>query len=209
MKPVIFFDWDGTLCDSMALCIVENRSTLLQMGLPDQPDEVLRRCNGPTFEEAAPIIGIPADRMEEYCRIRLACALDLVPKVNRLFPGVKALLAALRDKAELCIVSNGTEAYLNLCMKQFGLEGVFRRIAFSHPERTKTQNLAMLIADLQPERAVMVGVRIGDIRAGQANGLQALAACYGYGSEDEYAHADARVDSVAALQAWLLDFCQE
>ena len=94
MKPVICFDWDGTLCDSMELCIQENRTTLLKMGLPDQPDKVLRRCNGPTFEEAAPFIGIPADRMDEYCRIRLACALDLVPKVNRLFPGAKELLAA-------------------------------------------------------------------------------------------------------------------
>lgn len=63
-RPTIFFDWDGTLCDSMALCIEENRIALLKMGLPDQPDEVLRRCNGPTFEEAAPIIGIPADRLE-------------------------------------------------------------------------------------------------------------------------------------------------
>jgi phosphoglycolate phosphatase-like HAD superfamily hydrolase len=59
MKPVIFFDWDGTLCDSMQLCIEENRNTLRLLCLPDQPDEVLRRCNGPTFEEAAPIIGIP------------------------------------------------------------------------------------------------------------------------------------------------------
>ena len=208
-KPTIFFDWDGTLCDSMQLCIEENRNTLLAMGLPDQPDAVLRRCNGPTFEEAAPIIGVPADRMEEYCRIRLACALDLVPKVNRLFPGVTQLLDALKDKALLCIVSNGTEAYLSACMEKFRLQGVFHRIAATHPERTKAQNLAALIQELQPRHAVMVGDRIGDIRAGQMNRLPTIAACYGYGNEEEYAHATERIATVEALRDRLLRFCNE
>lgn len=208
-KPTIFFDWDGTLCDSMQLCIEENRNTLLAMGLPDQPDEVLRQCNGPTFEEAAPLIGIPADRMEEYCRIRLACALDLVPKVNRLFPGARELLDALRDKADLCIVSNGTEAYLKLCLKQFGLEDVFRLVIWCHPERTKTQNLALAIAETQPERAVMVGDRTGDIRAGKANGLRTIAAAFGYGNDAEWAEADLRADTMAELQRILLDFTKE
>ena len=209
IKNVIFFDWDGTLCDSMQLCIEENRNTLRLLGLPDQPDEVLRRCNGPTFEEAAPIIGIPADRLEEYCRVRLSCALDLVDKVNRLFPGAKELLNALKDKADLCIVSNGTKEYLARCMQHFGLEGVFRRIVWSHPERTKTQNLAGLIAELQPEHAVMVGDRIGDIRAGKDNGLPTIAAAFGYGNDAEYAEADSRANSMAELQAVLLRFCEE
>lgn len=209
MKPVICFDWDGTLCDSMELCIQENRTTLLKMGLPDQPDEVLRRCNGPTFEEAATFIGIPADRMDEYCRIRLACALDLVPKVNRLFPGAKELLAALAPHAELCIVSNGTEAYLTRCIKQFGLEGVFHRIVWCHPERTKTQNLALLLAEIQPERAVMVGDRIGDIRAGKENGLPTIAAAFGYGNDAEFVQADQRANTMEELQEQLLRFCQQ
>lgn len=209
MKPVICFDWDGTLCDSMALCIEENRTTLARMGLPAQPESVLRRCNGPTFEEAAPMLGIPPERLEEYCRIRLSCALELVPKVNRLFPGARELLAVLGEKAELYIVSNGTEAYLKSCMKQFGLEDVFGRIVWCHPERTKTENLALLLAQLQPERAVMVGDRLGDIRAGKDNGLPTIAAAFGYGSEDEAAQADAAAHTMQELQEMLLRFCGE
>lgn len=208
-KPVVFFDWDGTLCDSMQLCIEENRTTLRKMCLPDQPDEVLRQCNGPTFEEAAPLIGIPADRMDEYCRIRLSCALELVDKVNRLFPGAQELLTALAPHAELCIVSNGTEAYLKKCMAHFGLEGVFNRMAWSHPTRTKAQNLAGLMAEMNPERAVMVGDRIGDIRAGKANGLPTIAAAFGYGNDAEYAEADFRADSMDELQEMLLEFTKE
>lgn len=206
MKPVIFFDWDGTLCDSMQLCIEENRATLAAMGLPDQPEDVLRRCNGPTFEEAAPILGIPADRLDEYCRVRLSNALTLVPKVNHLFPGAQEMLLRLRGHADLCIVSNGTEPYLTLCMRQFGLEGVFRRVVWSRPARTKTENLAALLAELHPARAIMVGDRLGDLRAGRANGLRTVAAAFGYGSDAEYAEADLRADSMAELERLLMDF---
>lgn len=208
-KPVVFFDWDGTLCDSMQLCIEENRSTLQLLGLPDQPDEVLRRCNGPTFEEAAPMIGIPADRMEEYCRVRLSCALDLVEKVNRLFPGAKELLRALKPHAELCIVSNGTEPYLKKCLRYFGLEDVFTLVVWCHPERTKTQNLALAMTQLQPERAIMVGDRIGDIRAGKANGLPTVAAAFGYGNDEEWAEADFCAATMDELQSILLNFAKE
>lgn len=206
MRPVIFFDWDGTLCDSMQLCIEENRATLAAMGLPDQPEDMLRRCNGPTFEEAAPILGIPADRLGEYCRIRLSNALTLVPTVNHLFPGAKEMLLTLRGHADLCIVSNGPESYLTLCMRLFGLEGVFRRVVWSRPDRTKTENLAALLTELHPARAIMVGDRLGDLRAGRANGLRTVAAAYGYGNDTEYAEADFRADSMAELERLLMDF---
>ncbi len=208
MKPVIFFDWDGTLCDSMDLCIQENRNALLALGLPDQPDSVLRQCNGPTFEEAAPLIGVPEDRLAEYCRVRLSCALERVPRVNRRYPGAKERLAALSGRATRCGVSNATREYLNLCARVFGVEGVFHRVAFSRPDRTKTQNLAALIAELQPEKALMVGDRIGDIRAGKDNGLPTVAAAFGYGSDEEYAQADRRADTMAELQEMLLRFCE-
>ena len=94
-------------------------------------------------------------------------------------------------------------------MAHFGLEGVFSRIVWSHPERTKAQNLAGLMAEMNPERAVMVGDRIGDIRAGKANGLPTIAAAFGYGNDAEYAEADSRADSMAELQEMLLKFTKE
>ena len=208
MKPLICFDWDGTLCDSMELCIHENRMTLERMGLPAVPESTLRRCNGPTFEEAAPMLGIPPEGMDEYCRIRLGCALELVPQVNHLFPGAKELLTALAPHAELAIVSNGTAEYIARCKDVFHLHGVFRHTVTCRPNRTKTQSLAALLAQVKPERAVMVGDRLGDIRAGRDNGLPTIAACFGYGSEDEFADATLHARSMHELQQMLLHFCE-
>lgn len=207
-RPVICFDWDGTLCDSMNLCINENRMVLERMGLPAVLEAILRRCNGPTFEEAAPMLGIPQERLEEYCRIRLACALSLVPVVNRLFDGTRELLAALAPLADLCIVSNGTAEYIARCMDVFDLHGVFHRTVTCRPDRTKTQNLAELLAELQPDRVCMVGDRLGDIRAGKDNGIPTIAACFGYGSDSEFAQADFRANTMAELQELLLNFCR-
>ena len=58
-KPVVFFDWDGTLADSMSLCMGECALTLEWMGLPPLHERDLMRCNGPTLEGAAAILGVP------------------------------------------------------------------------------------------------------------------------------------------------------
>lgn len=154
------------------------------------------------------MLGIPHERLAEYCRVRLACALELVPQVNRLFPGVRELLAALKSQATLCIVSNGTAKYIARCMEVFQLHGVFDHTVTCRPDRTKGQNLAALLAELQPEKVCMIGDRLGDIRAGQENGVLTVAACYGYGTEDEFAQADVRVGSVEELLGWCLGFCR-
>ena len=66
--------------------------------------------------------------------------------------------------------------------------------------------LGVAMEELQPERAVMVGDRIGDIRAGHANGIPAIAAAFGYGNDQEWAEADFRADNVEELHAQLLQW---
>lgn len=205
VKPVICFDWDGTLCDSMRLCVEELRLTLRRMGLPAQPDEVLRRCNGPTYEEAASIVGVPEERVGEYTKLRLQAGLELCPTVNHLFPGIREMLEALRGQATLCVVSNGMSDYLDLCLRSFGVEGVFERIETFRHGRSKAEALAEVIADLKPERVWMVGDRLGDIEAGKANGIPTVVACYGYGTPDEWAVADMQARTVEELTALLLE----
>ncbi|MCH5286998.1 MAG: HAD family hydrolase [Christensenellaceae bacterium] len=206
-QPVICFDWDGTLCDSMTLCVEELRLTLTRMGLPVPPDEVLRRCNGPTYEEAAAMIGVPADRVAEYMDIRLHAGLELCPMVNRLFPGVREMLEALKDKAALCVVSNGMRDYLELCLRSFDLEGVFLRTETFRHGRSKAQALAEVLDDLRPERVWMVGDRLGDIEAGKANGVPTVAVCYGYGTPEEWNAADRQAVTVEELSELLSRSC--
>ena len=185
MKPVIFFDWDGTLADSMNLCVAEIRQALITMRLPDLPDDVLRQCNGPTFEQSLDILHIPHDRAQEYMTTRLTAELALVPTVNRLFPGVREMLQTLREYADLCIVSNGEHDYIALCLQVFGLTDVFVRTATSVPGRTKGENLRALLDALRPERAVMVGDRMDtDVISGLESGMSTVLVLSGVSTEE-------------------------
>ena len=182
-RPVIFFDWDGTLADSMPLCIAEIRLALERMGMPELPEALIAQCNGPTYEESVGVLGIPEERAKEFLHERKEAEMALVPTVQRLFPGVRGMLDSLRETADLAIISNGMPEYLTLSLRVMGLEKAFVRVQGQIPGKTKGEALSVVLAELTPSRAVMVGDRLGDLLAGRQNGLPTVAACYGYGNE--------------------------
>ncbi len=202
-RPVIFFDWDGTIADSMPLCIGEITLALERMGLPVPPVETLMACNGPTYEESIDVLGLPHERGEEFLRLRKEAEMELVPQVQRFFPGIREMLDELRTFADLAIVSNGLEEYLRLSTRVMGVEDCFTRLQAHIPGKTKGQALGLLMAEMQPEKCVMVGDRLGDITAGKQNGIPTVAACYGFGNEEEYAQADCRAYSVEEMTTLL------
>lgn len=209
MRSVLFFDWDGTIADSMALCIGQIRLALQRMGLPDLPDSQIRKCNGPTYEQAVPILGIPEELGKEFLRQRQIAEMEVVPGMQRLFPGVREMLDALHGRAMLVIVSNGLAEYIDLSIRVMGMTGVFDRIQPLVPGRTKAELLHQLIEELKPDRALMIGDRLGDIDAGRVNGLPTVAACYGYGNDAEYAQADYQAATVEDLHALLEEWVDQ
>ena len=202
-SALICFDWDGTIGDSMPLCIQECRAALLHFGLPDLPDETLRLCNGPTDWDACAILGVPDDLRADFVRVRSGYGLRLMPEYVTLFPGMADMLAELSGLARLAVVSNGQQDYITESIRHFGLTPYISAYRAYTPGRTKAQLLGDLLEELKPARAIMVGDRLGDLQAGQANRLTTVAACYGYGNEAEYAQADLRCADVAALHCLL------
>lgn len=202
-RPVIFFDWDGTLANSMDLCIGEISLALERMGLPALPEERLMACNGPTYEESVAVLGLPPERGEEFLRLRKDAEMELVPTVQKLFPGIRELLHDLRAWADLVVVSNGLPEYLELSARMMGVADCFTRLQAHIPGKNKAEALALLISELQPDRCAMVGDRLGDILAGKANGIPTVAACYGFGNEEEYSQADHRARTVEELNTLL------
>lgn len=206
---LICFDWDGTVADSMPLCIEECRRALLHFGLPDLPDETLRKCNGPTDWDACAILGVPDDLRHDYVRVRGGFSLQLMPEYVTLFDGVGDMLRRLSGLARLAVVSNGQQDYIQASIRRFGLEDVFCTYRAYTEGRNKAQLLGDLLAEMKPARAIMVGDRLGDLQAGKANALPTIAACFGYGSEEEYAVADLRCHNAAQLEKALTDWIGE
>ena len=208
-RPAIYFDWDGTIADSMPVCIGEIRLALERMGLPDLPDSLIRKCNGPTYKQSVPILGIPQERGEEFLRMRKAAELEIVPYTQRLFPGIREMLAHLKGRADLVIVSNGLEEYLELSSKVTGVADLFDGKSAFKSGRTKAEALAEQLEAMKPARAVMVGDRLGDIEAGKANGLPTIVVRFGYGNQAEWDCADQQAETVEELTRMLDAFLDE
>lgn len=202
-KPMIFFDWDGTLADSMGLSRAGVQTAYAEMGLPPCPEDKLVYSNGPTIEESAPLLGLPEELHEEYIRRRYDAEMRILDQYQKLFPGVKQMLARLKEIADLVIISNGGAPYLTDSCRITGLEGCFTLVQGLIPGQKKGVTLGQVIGRLQPERAMMVGDRTGDFVAGKMNDLTTVAVAYGYGNAEEWAHADVIVDDVFMLENFL------
>ena len=205
-KPVIFFDWDGTLADSMGLSRYGVQTALKEIGLPPVPEEMLVYSNGPTSEESAVLLGVPEELREEFVRRRYAAEMDGVDTYQRAFDGVPEMLRRLQAIADLVIISNGGIPYLTKSTRMLNVIDCFAHIQGIVVGQSKGVTLSQVIDRLQPERAVMVGDRLGDFLAGKHCRIPAIAAGYGYGNEAEWAQADVTLPTVEALEAWLTEW---
>ena len=208
MRQAIFFDWDGTLADSMDLCLAEVAEALRTVGHPPVTEAELRACNGPTPAESCGFFGLEGERAEAYLQARHDAQLRLIPGRQKLYPGVAEALRRLKALASLHIVSNGLRDYVYASVRSTGLDGLFDSIEAGRPELTKGQLLGQMLADVQPDRAILVGDRQGDIRAALENSLPAIAVRYGYGTEAEFAGAARIADTVEEMETLLTDWAE-
>lgn len=190
MDPLIIFDWDGTLADSMDLCVAGVGGALERMGLPPAPLERMMACNGPLYEDSAEIMGIGPSRRQEFLRLRTECEDAAIPTHRKLFPGVREMLEALKGKATLAIASNGRPEYLTASLKLLGLEDVFTDVQGRCPGKVKAELIRMLLDRLPHDVACMVGDALGDLRSAHTCGLPALIVGYGYHGPEDRREAD-------------------
>ncbi|MBQ6173712.1 MAG: HAD family hydrolase [Clostridia bacterium] len=202
MKRLIIFDWDGTLADSMDMCVAGIAGALERMGLPPAPRERMMACNGPLYEDSAEIMGIEPARRQEFLRLRTECEDAAIPTHQKLFPGVREMLAELKDSgAVLAIASNGRPEYLAASLRLLGLEGVFTAVQGRVQGKVKSELIQMLLDNLRPDAACVVGDALGDLRAAHACGLPALFVSYGYHKPDDWKEADEVADTAAEIPA--------
>lgn len=209
MKPIIFFDWDGTLADTAPLCVAHMIAVYEEMGLGPFDPAWEKLCCGPTHQESAVLLNIPRDRWEEYFALRPVKELESIKEHSHLFPGIRDMLNRLQAKAHLVIVSNGYPAYVNASLENAGITDLFFHAEGLKDGRSKAQALAELIARFEPEKAIMVGDRQGDFLAGKANGLPTLCACYGCDAPQEWALADMQAHTVKEMEEMLTDFLDQ
>ena len=184
----VIFDLDGTLTDSRPGIFACTEYALKKMGLPVPPEAILNRFLGPPLAES----------FVKYCGMseeQAACATDLyreryIPigwKENSVYPRIRALLAALKERGAYLAVATGKPEHTSVeILRYFGLLPYFDAVAGPTPEDLHADK-GRLIRWVLPEgrKAVMIGDIAGDIKGAQDAGIDSIAALYGYGNRKE------------------------
>lgn len=208
---LLVFDWDGTLMDSAGAVVASIQESCRDLGLPV-----------PERERASHIIGLglkdalayavpelpPSDYgklAERYRHHYLARDSDL-----ELFPGMREMLAALKQQGYLLAVATGkSRAGLERVLEATQLKQYFDSSRCADETRSKPHPamLQELMQELliEPEATLMIGDTAHDLQMAVNAGVPALAVSYGAHPRDSLTAFNPLgcVDTPRELLPWL------
>jgi phosphoglycolate phosphatase len=213
----VVFDLDGTLVDSRIAVIdavsAGIREAVATAGLvvPPIDEQLLRDALGKPaaeyFRAVLPeTLGHLAGRVKETATRHEVAAFEAGH--GRLFEGVLEALDRLRTAGiRIAAISNAQAPYFRAALEHTGLDARLDH-AECHEELPddaarpfKLTLLRRALAELgtPAKRVLMAGDRAEDLEAGRVVGCTSLAIPFGFGTEEELAIADLRLDSFADL----------
>lgn len=209
----VLFDLDGTLLDTPGAIARVLHRVLELTGHPPVPEHRVRATVGrPLTAVFAALTGRP----EDHPRVAEAVALfresfrdEVVPHAADLvFPGVPELLDRLRaEGTRTAICTSKIRASALELLEPAGLAGEFDAVVCHGmaPRGKPHPDLALLAArsvGIAPERCLVVGDAVDDMRMASAAGMPAVGVSYGVASARQLTEAGAGLvaDTVGALE---------
>ena len=218
-KPeMVLIDVDGTLVDSvpdLAFCV---DAMMERLGLPAHGEAKVREWVGNGVERlvrralVGRLEGEPDEALfQQAYPVFLELYAENTSKRSRLYPGVEEGLAYLAEAGyRMGCVTNKAEQFTHPLLKTLGVFDRFGIVISGDTlERKKPDPLPLLHAaeffGVAPERALMVGDSVSDVKAARAAGFQVACMTYGYnhGNDIRDAGPDAVMDSMAELRGLL------
>ncbi len=208
-------DVDGTLVDSvpdLSWCLDE---TLKQIGLSPRGEAAARNWVGNGVirlveRGIANDLDAPHDEalFEKAMPIFKDLYADNTSKRSVLYPGVREGINYLKTTGiKLGCITNKDEQFTHPILKDLGLWGDFEIVISGDTlEKKKPDPLPLLhgakVLETDPERSLMLGDSMSDVKAARAAGFEIICMSYGYnhGVDIRDSNPDAVIDSMAELK---------
>jgi len=208
---LLVFDWDGTLIDSAPTIVGCIQAACRDLGLP-VPDDA----------RASYVIGLGLHDALGYAVPGLAPA-DYGPIVERyrnhflardseipLFPGVRAMLGALRERGHILAIATGkSRAGLARALENTGLRPLFAasRCADQCAPKPAPDMLNELMEELDvgDAKTLMIGDTVHDLKMAAHAGIPAVGVSHGAHPKRDLAALEplACVENIEELTQWL------
>lgn len=213
MIQTAIFDLDGTLGDTLPMCIEAFRRTIRAHTGTTVDDEAVTRYFGAS-DRGVLASCLPEEDMETLMREYMGYYKELHPVMAPSpFPWVKKLLANLRRRGiRLAMVTGKEPESAEVSLRVFGLQEFFERVETGDRHRVvKADCLRRILTDwrLRPEQAVYVGDAPSDVRACREAGVPILAAAWAGSTDVEALQAekpDALLEDASGLEEAILGF---
>ena len=211
-RPVIIFDFDGTLADTEGYIVAAATQALFEAGFtPAQMGDVSRVVGPPYPGAFAGIYGVSEEEDLAITNRYFELYDWKNPASHELYPGMRALLEDLTKRGKkLAIASSKTRMRLGFCVEDLSLDSLFSCV-FAKEDvdgggKAELIHMVMERLGASANQCVMVGDRFYDIQGARAAGTASIGVTFGTHkrAELEKAGADAVVDSIDELRKALL-----
>lgn len=204
-RKLAAFDLDGTLNQTHLYAVPATLKALEELSIFSYTPEQIIKQFGASGEDYSKWY-LPDSTEQERRAFLDRCAYyecEFIKTHRGSFKGIPELLKYLKQQNILTAVcSNASHRYISLVLNELDL---MQYIDFIQPIRwgtTKIDSLRLLIENLRPQKAVMVGDRYFDWQAAQKNGLSFIGCGYGY-CNGELENCPVVVSSPDQISDWI------
>ena len=183
---MIIFDWDGTLCDSVAQIVRSVRGVASDLGLPVPSEAEAANILGLSLPRAMEVL-FPQESPERLKALIKGYASRYVATEEEppaLFPGALETLLALKERGfELAVATGKSRRGLDRMLALLELEDMFHATRCADETRSKPDPL--MITELVEERGrpresvVMVGDTEYDLEMAKNAGVASVGVSFG------------------------------
>lgn len=198
MTGAVFLDLDGTLTDSSGPITTSIALTLQELGLKVPETDVLRRLIGPALINTFAALKAP-DPSKALAIYRTHYVGERMLNAP-VYEGVLGELTQMREAGHrLYLMTAKPHVYARRITAHLGLAPFLTReygpeLDGRFNDKSELLKHALSETGENPHRAVMVGDRSSDLRAGQSVSMPVIAALWGYGDAQEMAGADVMLE---------------
>lgn len=212
MIKAMIFDLDGTIGDTVPLCIAAFKKSVEPLAGRVFSEEEIVSTFGPS--EEGTIKALIPEFYEEGLSEFLWHYKNMHDMCPSPFPGMKEVVERLKAQGIIVAMVTGKGRHsCDITLKHYGMDGLFEMIETGCPGGPrKVEGIQAVLKqfNLQPQEALYIGDAVTDIHYSREAGVPVIAAAWASGADEERLskyHPDAVCTSVEALQQYLTMHC--